>query len=93
MRYEDLIVHPSETIATLNTYLETGLTIEDLKHIYRKPLYRTPASSTRDFIKAVLIYLKNYSQRIDVAIERKLACQTPANASVDRSTETRTPVL
>lgn len=70
VRYEDLIVHPSQTIATLNAYLETGLTIEDLKHIYRKPLYRTPASSTRDFIKAVLIYLKNYSQRIDVAIER-----------------------
>jgi hypothetical protein len=70
VRYEDLIVHPSETVAALNSYLDTNLTIEDLKHVYHKPLYKTPASSLRDFVKALLIYVKNYSERLDVATEK-----------------------
>jgi hypothetical protein len=71
LRYEDLIVHPSETVAALNSYLSTKLTIEDLKQVYHKPLYKTPASSLRDFIKALLIYVKNYSERLDVATQRR----------------------
>jgi hypothetical protein len=70
LRYEDLIVHPSETLGRLNSYLGISLTVEDLKATYHKPLYKTPASSTKDFMKAVLIYLKNYSDRVDVAVER-----------------------
>ena len=35
-----------------------------LQRIYSKPLYKLLRSS-RDFIKAVLIYLKNYFQRTD----------------------------
>jgi hypothetical protein len=68
VRYEDLIVHPAETIAKLNGYLETSLTVDHLRKIYRKPLYKVPASSLTDFIKALLIYVKNYSERVDVAV-------------------------
>lgn len=73
VRYEDLIVHPAETIATLNNYLGANLTVEDLGKTYHKPLYELPGSSMLDFVKAGLIYLKNYQV---VAAEKK-ALQHP----------------
>jgi hypothetical protein len=64
--YEELIQRPVEAIRRLNEYLETGLTVEDLTNVYRKPLYRNPRNSSFKHAKAMLIYLKNYSERLDV---------------------------
>jgi len=69
LRYEDLIVHPSETIGSLNNFLGANLTIDELKQVYHKPLYKTPVSSFREHVKAFLIYAKNYSSRLDIAAE------------------------
>lgn len=65
IRYEDVVVRPGPTITRLNDYLGSELTLNDLKKIYHKPLYKLPASSPIDLAKALLIYAKNYSQRID----------------------------
>jgi len=66
LTYENLIVHPDSVISELNAYLGTSLTVDDLKAIYHQPLYKTPRSSPIDYVKAVLIYLKNYSERFDL---------------------------
>jgi hypothetical protein len=66
LTYEELIVRPEKVIRELNDYLGTALTVEDLKAIYHQPLYKTPRSSPIDYAKAVLIYLKNYSERYDL---------------------------
>jgi hypothetical protein len=64
IRYDELIAHPAATIDALNRYLETSLSIDDLKRIYRRPLFRSPRASSLDYCKAVLIYMKNYSERV-----------------------------
>jgi hypothetical protein len=64
--YEDLIVRPEPCIARLNRCLGTTLTVEDLRAIYRRPLYQSPGSSWPGIAKAVLIYLKNYRDRVGV---------------------------
>jgi hypothetical protein len=66
VRYEDLIVHPADTIAMLNNYLGTELTVDDLTKVYRKPLYKSPRSSWVKHLQAVAIYMKNYSERLDL---------------------------
>jgi hypothetical protein len=76
LTYENLIVHPESVIGELNTYCRTSLTVEDLKAIYHLPLYKTPRSSPIDFVKAVLIYLKNYFQRFDLG-ERRSGSSDP----------------
>lgn len=63
VQYEDLILQPAETIQQLNRYLETSLTVDDLKGVYHKPLYKSPNSSLPEALKALLIYAKNYSSR------------------------------
>jgi len=65
--YEDLIVHPAKTLESLNRYLGTSLGEADLKAVYHKPLYKNPRSSWSKHVKAMLIYLKNYSERLDIA--------------------------
>lgn len=65
VRYEDLIRHPAATINFLNSHLETQLTVDDLKIVYHKPLYENPRPAFSKYLKAILIYLKNYSQRVD----------------------------
>jgi hypothetical protein len=72
LQYEDLIVHPTETIAKLNNYLQTNLSLDDLKAVYHKPLYKTPGNSVLNFGKAVLKYLKNYSERLQVAPNQRV---------------------
>jgi hypothetical protein len=62
LRYEDLILRPEPTIAKLNEHLNTELALEDLRKVYRNPLYKMPRS-TGNFLKASLIYLKNYPER------------------------------
>lgn len=69
VQYEGLVLRPDETIAELNSFLQTGLSEEDLKNIYRKPLYRSPRNSLANHLKALLIYLKNYSERLDIVPE------------------------
>lgn len=64
--YENLIVHPEDEIGRLNAHLGTELTIDDLRAIYTLPLYKIPRNSPVDYAKAVLIYLKNYSERVDI---------------------------
>jgi hypothetical protein len=65
--YEGLITRPEQTISDLNEYLATDLSLRDLEAIYRGALYKAPRSSALEFVKAVLIYLKNYSERLDIA--------------------------
>ena len=71
VRYEDLIVAPAETVRSLNDFLSTSLTVEHLKAVYHKPLYKSPKSSLAKYLKAAAIYLKNYSGRLDLTVERK----------------------
>ena len=71
VRYENLIVRPAETIRGLNDFLSTNLTVEDLNAVYHKPLYKSPRSSLVKQLKAAAIYLKNYSERLDLTAERK----------------------
>lgn len=77
LKYEDLIVHPAESLAALNEYLETDLSLDDLKAVYHKPLYKIPGNSTVNFAKAVLKYLKNYSQRLHVPSEQRAEGRAP----------------
>jgi hypothetical protein len=69
--YEELIVSPEGAVDRLNGFLGCDLTVEDLKTVYSKPLYKAPRSSWFDVGKAGLIYLKNYSQRVDAVTGRK----------------------
>lgn len=71
VRYEDLILDPAHTIEKLNAHLNTGLAVADLEKVYRRRLYTNPRSSTIDHVKALLIYLKNYSQRVDAPVAWK----------------------
>lgn len=66
VRYEDLILRPADTIQDLNRLLGTELTVGDLQHVYHKPLYKSPRSSWGKHLKAVAIYAKNYSERLDL---------------------------
>jgi hypothetical protein len=66
VKYEELIERPAEAIARLNAHLDSTLTLEDLKASYKGQLYRPPTYSLWRQFKAMLIYLKNYSERLDV---------------------------
>ena len=66
LTFDNLVVRPEKTIRELNAHLGTELSVADLAAIYTKPLYRAPRSSAIDYIKAVLIYIKNYSERMDL---------------------------
>ena len=69
--YEQLIQQPAAAIERLNLHLATDLTVEDLKAVYHKPLYKSPRNSLAKHVKAMLIYLKNYSERLDIVTERE----------------------
>lgn len=60
--FDDLIVKPEATLERLNAYLGTALTVDDLRAVYNQPLHRAPRS-TLDFVKAALIYARNYGER------------------------------
>jgi hypothetical protein len=66
LRYEDLILRPAVTIQQLNRSLETELTVADLEQVYHKPLYKSPRTSWKNHLKALAIYAKNYSERVDL---------------------------
>ena len=69
--YEELILTPLEAVGKLNHYLGSSLAVDDLKAIYHKPLYKAPRSSPVDVCKAVMIYMKNYGQRVDALAGKK----------------------
>lgn len=60
--YEDILMQPEGTLAKLNRFLGTQLDMENLKRVYRGPLYRKQRGFV-DIIKAYLIYLKNFGER------------------------------
>lgn len=66
LSFEDLVLRPDTTLATLNDFLGTRLRLEDLRTAYDKPLYRQPRGF-RDLLLASAIHGKNYFQRIDRA--------------------------
>ncbi len=71
LEYEGLIAQPATAIDRLNQFLDTQLTVNDLSSIYTGPLYKVPRNSLSKHVKALLIYLKNYSSRLDIATEAK----------------------
>jgi hypothetical protein len=70
--YENMIVRPEEAIAQLNAHLDINLSVEDLMAIYHSPLYKVPRSSPMDYIKAGLIYAKNYRERLDRVSDKRV---------------------
>jgi hypothetical protein len=68
--YDGLIARPEETIQKLNAFLESHLSLEDLEAVYHKPLYQAPRASAINCVRAVLIYLKNYSERAEVTVKK-----------------------
>jgi hypothetical protein len=73
LTYENLIGKPEQTIQELNAFIGSSLTIQDLAAVYHKPLHKPPNSSLGDLAKAVAIYLKNYSERVDLVEKKKPA--------------------
>jgi len=62
LEYEQLLRFPLTCLQQLNDFLNTSLVVADLNKVYTGKLYRYPRGS-RDFCRAVLIYLKNYGER------------------------------
>jgi hypothetical protein len=69
--FENLVARPEDAIRQLNAHLGTELRVKDLAAVYNKPLYKAPRSSVTDYVKAVLIYLKNYSERFDLQEKKR----------------------
>jgi sulfotransferase family protein len=63
--FEQLLLVPEGTLDKLNNFLDLKLTLEDLKSVYNRPLYRK-SRGLRDFLVASAIYGKNYFQRVEV---------------------------
>lgn len=61
-KFEDLQMNPEQTIERLNKQLGLSLTMEDLKKVYTKPLYKK-SKGLKDWFEALAIYLKNYALR------------------------------
>lgn len=68
--FEDLQLAPEETIAKINNFLGTHLTMDNLKSVYKFPLYKK-SKGPKEKLLAWLIYLKNYRQRYDVSSQEK----------------------
>jgi len=62
--FEQLLLVPEPTLDQLNNFLDLKLTLEDLKSVYNRPLYRK-SRGLRDFLVASAIYGKNYFQRVE----------------------------
>lgn len=60
--YEDLLVTPGAVIDEINRHTGTALTIDDFKSVFRGRIGRKQ-HGWKNFMIAVAIYLKNYSQR------------------------------
>jgi len=63
LMYEDLIVKPGETIQLINETVGSGLAVQDFVRIFKGRLYKKQHGFP-GMVKAIAIYLKNYSQRV-----------------------------
>ncbi len=63
MEFDELILKPAHSIEKLNQFLGSSLEVSDLHQIYHLPLNTRPRG-WRDFALALLIYIKNYSNRL-----------------------------
>jgi len=70
LQYESLIEDPVTAIDQLNRHLDAALTVDDLGKVYHRPLHKNPRNSWSKHVKAVLIYMKNYSERRDIAVKQ-----------------------
>ena len=61
-KFEDLQLQPERTIERLNAQLGIELTMEDVRRVYNKPLYKK-SKRLKDWFEALAIYLKNFSLR------------------------------
>ena len=73
LSFEDLVMHPEETIGRLNDFLGTRLALDDLRAAYDGPLYRR-ARGFHDLVIAAAVHSKNYFERID---ERSVSANNP----------------
>lgn len=64
LSFEELVLRPEATVARLNDFVGTRLSLADLRAAYDKPLYRT-SRGLRDLLVAAAIHGKNYAERID----------------------------
>ena len=60
--YEDLLLRTDETIDRINAHIGSSLTRSDLEQVFSGQLGRRQRGGG-DFLKALMIYLKNYRQR------------------------------
>jgi hypothetical protein len=61
--FEDLLLRPEATLDSINHFLELSLSMSDLEDVYKYPL-RRKSRGAKDFFLALMIYLKNYSERM-----------------------------
>lgn len=61
--FDDLIESPAATIDVMNSCIGCLLSVDDLKTVYNKPLYKKIRGMKSLFL-ALLIYLKNYHLRL-----------------------------
>jgi hypothetical protein len=64
--FEDLQLTPEKTIAKINDFLGTQLTMDNVRSVYKFPLYKK-TKGLKEKLLAWLIYLKNYRRRCDVS--------------------------
>jgi len=62
IRYEDLLESPEQNLSRLNNDIGISLTLKNWRKVYRPP--KKSRSIILTWLKAVMIYLKNYRERI-----------------------------
>jgi hypothetical protein len=62
LSFEDLLLAPEATLDKLNSAFDLGLSFEQLKAVCKLPLHRK-SRDWKDFVVALLIYVKNYGER------------------------------
>ena len=60
--YDELILYPEQIIPSLNEYLQTTLSVEDLKKVYNGKV-GNKIWNLKNLVKAILIYIKNHHLR------------------------------
>jgi len=63
--FDDLIMYPEDSLLKINNVLGSALTVNDLESVYNKKLYKNPRG-IKSLLLAVLIYLKNYRDRLKI---------------------------
>jgi len=65
LNYEDLLLTPERTLEKLANFLGTKITMDNLCSVYHGRLYRRHHGVV-DYMYAILVLLKNYSDRADI---------------------------